>query len=230
MQQLPLGVRWRDNSVFASFVRGPNELAVRQLEMLAGHGPAIWIWGPPACGKTHLLQAACARIGELGRPAAYFPMNERDQFGAGVFSGCERLDLLCIDDIEQVAGDERWERELFLLYNAIQDHHGRLVLAASRAPAALAWGLADLASRMASSLVFQLRSLEETEQMEVLRARARRRGLELPEETARFLLRRFPRDLRSQCRLLERLDAASLAAQRRLTIPFIKAVIDAQGG
>lgn len=229
MRQLPLGVRWHDNSVFATFVRGPNELAVRQLEMLDGPGPVIWIWGPQACGKTHLLQAACARVGELGRPGAYFPMNERAQFGEGVFSGCEQLDLLCIDDVEQVAGNERWERELFLLYNAIQEHHGRLALAASRAPAALEWQLPDLASRMAASLVLQLRSLEETEQIEVLRVRARSRGLELPEETARFLLRRFPRDLRSQCRLLERLDAASLAAQRRLTIPFIKEVIDAQG-
>jgi len=227
MQQLPLGVRWRDHSVFATFVRGPNGLLAGQLEALSWAAPALWLWAGASAGKTHLLQASCARAGALGLTAAYFPMRERAQFGAGAFSGCERLGLVCIDDAEQVAGDSVWEHELFVLYNGVQDNAGRLVLAGSQAPGAIEWRLPDLRSRLSASLVVQLRPLDDEGQIEALRLRARNRGLELPDETAHYLLRRFPRDLASLCALLEKLDVAALAAGRRLTIPFIKQVIDA---
>lgn len=229
MQQLPLGVRWRASSVFGTFVRGANDIAVRELESDARPGsPPVWLWGPPASGRTHLLQAACARAGELGRTAAYFPMREHTQFPEGALAGCERLDVVCFDDVELLAADDRWERELFVLFNALQETDGRLVLAAARAPGAIPWKLPDLGSRMGSSLVFQLHPLDETGQTQVLRERARARGLELPQETARYLLRRFPRDLKTLCELLETFDVASLAAQRRLTVPFIKEVIDSR--
>jgi DnaA family protein len=226
MQQLPLGVRWRDNSVFATFVRGPNALAVSELESAATDAARVlWMWSAAATGKSHLLQAACAQAGALGRTAAYFPMRERAEFTSGSLAGCERLSIVCIDDVDLVAGDAAWNRALFNLYNGLVEQQGKLVLTAGRAPAGLHWALPDLASRMSASLVLQLRVLEEDDQVEVLRLRAQRRGLELPEETARYLLRRVPRDLRSLCALLETLDVASLASQRRLTVPFIREVL-----
>lgn len=226
MQQLPLGVRWRDSSVFATFVRGPNALAVNALESFgAGRAGVVWLWGTAATGKSHLLQASCARAGELDQRSAYFPMRERAQFDSGAFTGCERLALVCIDDVDQVANDPAWNRALFTLHNGLQEQLGKLVLSAPQPPAGLRWALPDLASRMAASLVLQLRPLDDDDQVEVLRLRARRRGLELPEDTARYLLRRVPRDLRTLCALLETLDVASLASQRRLTVPFIKGVL-----
>lgn len=226
MQQLPLGVRWRDSSVFATFVRGPNALAVSALES-GDSGPAgvIWLWGAGATGKSHLLQAACARAGELGQLAGYFPMRERAQFTSESLVGCERLALVCIDDVDEISNHPSWDRALFTLHNGLLEQQGKLVLSAEQPPAGLRWALPDLASRMAASLVLQLRPLEEDDQVEVLRLRARRRGLELPEDTARYLLRRVPRDLRTLCALLEALDVASLASQRRLTVPFIKDVL-----
>lgn len=152
-------------------------------------------------------------------------MRERAEFTSGSLAGCERLSIVCIDDVDLVAGDAAWNRALFNLYNGLVDQQGKLVLTAGRAPAGLHWALPDLASRMSASLVLQLRVLEEDDQVEVLRLRAQRRGLELPEETARYLLRRVPRDLRSLCALLETLDVASLASQRRLTVPFIREVL-----
>lgn len=226
MQQLPLGVRWRDHSVFATFVPGPNQLAVRALKSaLPGSTASIWLWGAPSTGKSHLLQAACAHVGKLGQPAAYFPLRERGAITADSLAGCERLALVCIDDVDEVANDAAWNRALFSLYNGLIEQHGQLVLSAARPPAGLSWALPDFASRMAASLVLQLQALDENDQLEMLRLRARRRGLHLPEETARYLLRRVPRDLHSLCALLETLDVASLASQRRLTVPFIKDVL-----
>lgn len=227
MHQLPLGVRWRDGSVFATYVGGPNAQVVQALTDESTVTP-VWLWGPAASGKTHLLQATCARAGELGRTAAYFPLNE--DFPPDALAGCEQLDLVCIDDVQRVAGEAAWERALFVLYNAMQENRRRLVFGAARAPAAIDWALPDLRSRMTGSLVFQLRPLSEPEQVEVLRLRARARGLELQDDVATYLLRRLPRDLRSLCELLEKLDVASLAANRRLTVPFIRQVLERRSG
>jgi DnaA family protein len=78
--------------------------------------------------------------------------------------------------------------------------------------------------------VFQLRALDEQEQHAALQLRARLRGLELPDETWQWLQRRVPRDMRSLYELLDTLDEAALAAQRRLTVPFIREVLRARRG
>jgi DnaA family protein len=67
--------------------------------------------------------------------------------------------------------------------------------------------------------------LDDTQRMQALQLRAREKGFDMPDETARYLLRRLPRDLPALFDLLERLDAASLAAQRKLTVPFVKSVL-----
>lgn len=223
MQQLPLGVRWRDSSVFTTFVHGPNTLVVSSLESQSA--AATWLWGPSASGKSHLLQAACALAGERGQRAAYFPMRERAGWPDEAFAGCEELGIVCIDDADSIAGESRWNLALFNLHNGLLEQGGRLVLSGVQPPAAIAWALPDLASRMAASLVLHLAPLAEADQIEVLRLRAKRRGLELPAEVAQYLLRRVPRDLHSLCALLDTLDAASLAKQRRLTVPFIRQIL-----
>ncbi len=98
-------------------------------------------------------------------------------------------------------------------------------MAARSPPALLQWALADLGSRCAAGAILALRALDESEQQEALQLRARLRGLELPQETSRWLQRRFPRDMRRLYGLLDALDEAALAAQRRLTVPFIREVL-----
>jgi DnaA family protein len=107
----------------------------------------------------------------------------------------------------------------------MQERGARLVMSAEVPPALIPWSLPDLGSRCAASAVFQLRALDEQEQQEALKLRARVRGFELPDDTARWLQRRFPRDMRTLYDLLDALDEASLVAQRRLTVPFIRTVL-----
>ena len=101
-----------------------------------------------------------------------------------------------------------------------------LLFAARENPAQVPFVLADLKSRLSSSAVFAVRELNDEEQLEALELRARLRGFELPAETARYLQRRFPRDMRSLCEVLDTLDDAAFTAQRRITVPFIKEILD----
>jgi DnaA family protein len=101
-----------------------------------------------------------------------------------------------------------------------------MIFAAAAPPRAIVWGLDDWRSRAASCVVYQLQDLDDAGRIEALRLRAAQRGLLLPPETAEYLLRRLPRDLRSLLGILDRLDEASLVAQRRLTIPFIRDALE----
>jgi DnaA family protein len=226
MKQLALGVRWPTQSTFANFYPGPNRQVVEELRALHERARVVWIWGPSASGKTHLLQALCNEAGPAGRTAGYFPLDPRAGLLPVAIAGCEQLDLVGMDDVDHAAGVSEWEGELFSLYNALLEQQRSLVIAARVPPAGLDWRLPDLASRMNAALVLALKPLQEREQLAALALHASARGLELPEETARYLMTRFPRDLRTLCGLLDTLDTASLAAQRRLTVPFIKQVID----
>ncbi|MEP7311163.1 MAG: DnaA regulatory inactivator Hda [Pseudomonadota bacterium] len=223
MQQLPLGVRLADRAVFASFHPGDNGQALQWLRELAAPGAAGVgvLHGPAASGKSHLLQALCAQLPGSG----YFPLAVLHELGAGSLEGAETLSCVCIDDLQLAAGEPSWEAALFRLYCEIEARHGRLLLAATAPPLLLGLRLPDLQSRLAAATTFALRPLDEAAQREALRLRAQQRGLELPEETALYLQRRFPRDMASLLRLLDTLDIASLAEQRRLTLPFIRDVL-----
>jgi DnaA family protein len=230
MRQLPLGVRVPDRAVFATFHAGRNVQAVDHLSRVArGHSAgATWLCGPPGSGKSHLLQAVCVQASETMR-AGYFPLAQLGTLGVGVLEGLPQLDCLCLDDLDVVTGNADWERTLFGILREIEERGARLVAGGATPPALVRWGLADLGSRFAASTVFQLRALDEDEQRDALKLRAHTRGFELPDETARWLQRRFPRDMRTLYELLDALDEAALIAQRRLTVPFIRTVLQEHG-
>lgn len=223
MRQLPLAVRLRDFAVFDTFEPGPNGVAIAVLSNPAATGPSLWLWGPEGSGKSHLLQAACA----ANSSAAYLPVTKLLAAGPGVLEGWQDRALVCIDDIDRLAGQSDWELAAFALFNRLWEQGGCLVVSASGGPAATPFGLPDLQSRLAWGGVFRLEPLSDEDRIAALQRRARHRGLDLPVDAARFLLRRLPRDMRALCGWLDTLDAASLAAGKRLTLPFVKAVIEA---
>jgi DnaA family protein len=222
MRQIPLGVRLQDRTVFESFLVGDNALAVTALRsMAAGTGEHLqYLHGAPGSGKSHLLQALCAAVAGSG----YFPLGQLRSSGPEVLDGADQLAAVALDDLDAVVGDAAWERRLFTLYNDCEMRRTRLVVAAPQPATALGVVLPDLRSRLAAMPHFALRPLDESRQREALQLRAEQRGLELPDETVRYLQRRFARDMASMQSLLDRLDAASLEKQRRLTVPFIRQV------
>lgn len=226
MSQLALPLRLADYAVFETFLGVGNEAVVDYLQSLpaAAPGQGAWIWGAPATGKSHLLQASCERFADR---AAYLPLAELAPAGPALLEGLESRQLVCIDDVDRVAGDAAWERGLFVLYNALVEAGHHLVISAPAAPRESGIELADLRSRFQRLATFHIRELDEAARMAALQLRARHRGLELPAETARFLMARSRRDMRSLYELLDKLDLEALRAQRRLTIPFVRDVIQA---
>jgi DnaA-homolog protein len=221
MKQLALGVRLRADAVFESFWPGLNSEIVATLRVPSA--APLWLWGAGGSGKTHLLQAVCAAA---GAPAAYFPLARSLALPPEALAGFERTRVLCVDDVDAVAGDLAWERALFRLFNEAAELRTPLIFAAAAPPRQSDWRLEDWRSRAAACVVYQLRELDDEGRIEALRLRAAQRGLQLPYETSEYLLKRMPRDLRSLFEILDQLDEASLVAQRRLTIPFIRDALE----
>ena len=221
MKQLALGVRLRSDAVFESFWPGPNGEIVAALQLPSA--APLWLWGAHGSGKTHLLQAVCAAAGEA---AAYFPLDRSLALPPEALAGFERTGVLCVDDVDAVAGDLAWERALFRLFNEAAELRTRLIFAAAAPPRQAEWSLEDWRSRAGACVVYQLRELDDAGRVEALRLRAAQRGLQLPYETSEYLLKRMPRDLRTLFEILDQLDEASLVAQRRLTIPFIRDALE----
>lgn len=229
MSQLALPLRLADHAVFASFLDDGNETLVATLAGLAAGevGAGCWLWGAVATGKTHLLQAVCDRAGDR---SVYLPLEMLAAAGADVLDGVASRELVCIDDVNAVAGNEAWELGLFTLFNDLQETGGRLIVAASAAPRECPFLLPDLVSRLSRLPVFKVHALDESQRVSALQLRAKHRGLELPGETATYLIRRSRRDMASLYDLLDRLDLEALRAQRRLTIPFVRDVLKQDAG
>jgi DnaA family protein len=152
-------------------------------------------------------------------------MTQLASLGTGVLDGLSLLECACIDDVDCVVSELEWEHALFGVLREVQEKESRLIVAAKSPPALQSWKLPDLGSRFTAATIFQLRELDELEQQHALQLHARLRGFELPDETSRWLQRRFPRDMRTMYELLDTLDEAALVAQRRLTVPFIRSVL-----
>lgn len=224
LPQLPLRIGLRDSATFANFYPGENGPLCHALQQAAE--PFIYLWGGSGCGKSHLLQAACHEVSEAGGTAIYLPLAEPEGLQPQVLEGMEQMSLVCLDDLQAVAGKPDWELALFHLYNRLRDSGGRLIATADAPPAALQLGLADLVSRLGWGPVYQLSSPDDEVRSAALRLRAANRGMEMPPEVADYLLKRASRDMHALFSLLERLDEHSLAAQRKLTIPFVRDLIN----
>jgi len=218
-----LPVRLDDHALFETFHRVGNETAVHHLERVArGEERGAFLSGPAAVGKTHLLQATCALAGDNG---FYIDADVLHTHGPDMLDGLERRGLVAIDDVHRLLGDDAWDLALFSLYNRIQDSGSRLVFASDVPRRELSTGLDDLASRLSQLPAFRLSALDDAGRVDALTLRATHRGLELPKETAQYLLSRTRRDMASLYGLLDRLDSEALRAQRRLTVPFVRDVL-----
>lgn len=226
--QLPLAIEFPETATFDSYQVGSNVLLLDLLrKSTIGSGELqLYIWAESSLGKTHLLQSACRAASVCGRQSCYLPLALMRQHGPQILQGLETLDLIAIDDLDQIISSLDWQKALFVLINACRAASVPLLFAAQRNVAELSLDLADLASRLSWGPVFEIKELKDADKKKVLQARAKRRSLELNNEAVNYLLDRYPRDMRQLCDMLELLDKASLSAQRRLTVPFIKTVLE----
>ncbi|MCY7312078.1 MAG: DnaA regulatory inactivator Hda [Pseudoxanthomonas sp.] len=223
--QLPLALRYPPDQRLDSYLEAPPGL-LAQLDALA-RSPAGWVYlaGASGSGKTHLCLAVCAATEQAGRRAGYLPLaTARGRLGEALHA-LEGNDLVALDGLEHIAGQVEDEVALFDFHNRARSAGSNLLYAATEMPDALGLQLPDLRSRLSQCIRIGLATVDDAGRRGILSARAQRRGLVLEDAAMDWMLTRTGRDLGSLLQLLDKLDRESLAAQRRVTVPFLKQVI-----
>lgn len=227
--QLTLPIHQIDDETLDNFYAENSLLLLDSLRQnfVQVQQPFFFVWGTKSSGKSHLLKAVSNHYLLNQRAASYIPLNKSHYFAPTVLDNVDQLDLICLDDLQVVAGNEEWELALFNVFNVIREQKRKtlLLISADRSPNQLAITLPDLRSRLNWGEVYQLNALNDDQKRLVLQRNAYQKGIELSDEVANFLLKRLDRDLETLSAHLAHLDQASLQAKRNLTVPFVKEIL-----
>ncbi|MGZ5075621.1 MAG: DnaA regulatory inactivator Hda [Methylobacter sp.] len=229
-QQLPLDFEFRANQTFNDFYPGSNREIVTHLQQcIAGVGEQqIFLWGKPGQGKTHLLQACGHQAQSQNLSSFYFDLARAELPDPLLLNGLEEFDLVCFDNIKSIAGHPSWELAFFNFFNRHRDSGHKLIVSACSAPNDIPIRLPDLKTRLNWGLTLKLQPLTDDDRIAALIFKAGQMGFDIAPQAGRFLLTHYDRDLNSLWALLDKLDKASLAAKRKLTLPFLKQILNDQ--
>ncbi|MHB0919381.1 MAG: DnaA regulatory inactivator Hda [Thiomonas delicata] len=225
-QQMLLALQWDDEPTLEAFEPGANGLALEALAKLlaGGEGSSVYLWGPAASGKSHLLRAACRAVQRAGNWALYLtPQSPPSHWPAlDAFAGTGPAALLAIDDVQACAA---WQQDLlFGLFNAARQFGVSFLAAGDAAPAQLELR-ADVRTRLAWGLALALEPLDDAAKRRVLQSLAARRGFDLRDDLSRYILSHHARDMASLVDLVARLDAYAMQQARATSIPLLKAML-----
>ncbi len=212
---------------FDSFFQGENKDLLYFLNtMIKTRGNnSIYIWGPQGTGKTHLLQAACKQANEMDWHVTYIPLEQYRDFSIDILDGLGKLDLVCIDDLEFIIDNIEWQQRVTLLFNEIRDNKNSIIISSKISPNNIKIDLDDLKSRLVWGHVFKIKAADDELKIKILKKEANERSFNLNDDVVEFLIRRSNRDLTSLIEILDEIDRSSLAAKRKITVPFVKELI-----
>lgn len=237
VSQLALSVQLPDDETFSSFISEENIPAIEQLkhfldaqinkptQNLDSKPSSFYLFGICGVGKSHLLHASCSYAEQLGLSSLSLSCSELTQLSVEVLEGLEHIDLVCLDDIQLIAADEKWQQAVFDLYNRILEQNRCLIITGDQRAQELVLTLPDLVSRLSWGYTEQIKPLSDDEKLLALQYRAQQRGLMLNDDAGRFLINRLSREMSALIESLDRLDKASIREQRKITIPFIKYIL-----
>ena len=212
----------------ASFLPGENQDLLTLIKFITSKEEthSLYLWGETGTGKTHLLQAACKQAADNDLHVAYLPLKELSELSAEMLHDLGELDLVCVDDLDCVAGHIEWQQGLTWLYNELRDNNHSMIMSGNKSATTIEVDIEDLKSRLAWDQVNQIKSPDDELKKEILRQKANARSFELSDEVIEYLLRRVDRNLGSLIAILDKIDHASLAEKRKITIPFVKELIN----
>jgi DnaA family protein len=226
--QFPLQFEFQANKGFDTFYAATNAEIISELHaLIANKGERhIFVYGDQGYGKSHLLQASCQLAHQSGMNPFYYPFNKRKLPTLAMFDGLEHVELVCFDDVDEIAGLLDWEQAFLNFFNQHLENNHRLILSARIHPEDIDIKLPELKALLMSGLSLKLKPLADEESVSALICKAKSMGLTITPKVGHFLLSHYASDLPSLWILLGQLDKATLSAQRKLTIPFLKQILE----
>jgi len=228
--QIPLWRPQARHSRFENFICRDESANSNLLDSLRGYvisatTTPFYLHGAPGSGKTHLLTAAINLSRDLGnKDTAYFDCANHSSPAELLMSLSESV-CLCVDNIEQWAGEKNNEQALFSVVEQAKNSNQCLIISSKTSPSDSQFDLADLVSRLSSGVVFEIKSLDDQGKLQALSQFIETRNLQVEQKVLEYLITHFSRDNHSLFQVIDQLDKASMIEKRRLTIPFVQKVL-----
>lgn len=247
-EQFPLSFRLDREATFDNFLSFDSGSLVQTLKNLVTSDNSEWIYiaGERGNGVSHLLHATIAYAEHHGHRALCFDfrwiietamqagessIEAATRFVSELFEGCENYDVLCIDHldsmVERQSFTESLERIVFYQLTRIQQkRYSKIVFGAHNVVSEIKITLPDLRSRLSLAAPFRITRYSDEQKQKIIAFRCARRGLYMPDEVSRYIVERYSRDMSTLINYVNHLDRQALANARRLTVPFVKHVLD----
>jgi chromosomal replication initiator protein len=180
----------------------------------------IFIYGGTGLGKTHLMQAiGHAALHRNGKAKIYYAPSEKfmNEMIQSITAGrtldfrqkYRNLDFLLLDDIQFLSGRDATQEEFFHTFNTLHDAHRQIVITSDRPPKDIAKVEERLISRFNSGLVTDLQPPDLETRVAILRAKAERERIVIPEEVMFLIAERVQQNIRELEGSLVRISALS---------------------
>ncbi len=197
---------------FDNFVIGPGNRLAHAAAVGVAERPGraynpMFVHGGVGLGKSHLLQAVCLRIAETN-PGATMHYTSCEGFmtqfieavQAGLMADFRHrfrdVDVLVVDDIHFLAKRDRTQEEFFHTFNALYQANKQIILSSDAPPEEIPDLEERLVSRFKWGLVTKIEPPDYETRVEIVKAKARIRGLELPDDVACFIAERIKSNIR----------------------------------
>lgn len=223
---------------FENFVPGPSNRLAHAAALAVASNPGrtynpYFVHGGVGLGKTHLLQAICLKIVEANpRTTLYYTSCEGfvTQFMESVQSGemsdfrhrFRDVDILIIDDIHFLTKRDRSQEEFFHTFNSLFQASKQIILSSDAPPEEIPDLEDRLVSRFKWGLVCKIDPPCYETRVEIVKAKARLRGLAMPESVAGYIAQRLDSNIRELEGAVVKLQIQSAVEKRPIDLDLAR--------
>ena len=220
--QIPINFSFCNKKTLDNYISENNNHLIETLKQFAknNHGQLIYLFGEKSTGKSHLCKAVFNIIKDT---KAYI-----DQYGFETLGdiNLQNINYLIIDDFEIILEKGNTEDKLFYYINEFILSKKSLLISSMKPTDQIDFTKNDLKSRLTSNLIFNIREISDDRKIEVLKKITEEKGWMIEENVCQYIMNHYQRDLFFLCNVLKSLDKSSLALKKRVTIPFLKSIIE----
>lgn len=217
--QIPIDFDFFTKKTLENFIIGDNKNLFKYLQEISNSDQVILIYGSKSSGKSHI----CEAIYNEYINSAFF-INDKSILLDNIPT--DFYELLIIDNLDKLISSKTDEEKIFTLVNNQILHKKPVLVSSSKDIKDCNITLEDLSSRLLSDKIFTIKDLDDSDKIEMMILYCSQRGLEISENVLHYIMNNCSRDLYFLCALIKNLDNVSLSMKKKITIPFIKKVIE----